>query len=49
MRCCPPTRSAPLGTLVNHVQRSDQLAPWTFGVRALFDNLGRRGLLETEQ
>jgi fumarylacetoacetate (FAA) hydrolase family protein len=38
-----------LGTLVNHVQRSDQLAPWTFGVRALFDNLGRRGLLKTDQ
>jgi fumarylacetoacetate (FAA) hydrolase family protein len=35
-----------LGTLVNDVQRSDQLAPWTFGVRALFDNLGRRGLLK---
>ena len=36
----------PLGTLVNHVQRSDAVAPWTFGVRALFDNLGRRGLLK---
>src|SRR5476649_22651 len=24
-----------LGTLVNHVQRSDTIAPWTFGVRAL--------------
>ncbi|HEX8610931.1 MAG TPA: fumarylacetoacetate hydrolase family protein [Telluria sp.] len=33
-----------LGTLVNEVQRSDQVAPWTFGVRALFDNLARRGL-----
>jgi fumarylacetoacetate (FAA) hydrolase family protein len=38
-----------LGTLVNHVQRSDQLPPWTFGVRALFDNLGRRGLLKSTQ
>jgi fumarylacetoacetate (FAA) hydrolase family protein len=38
-----------LGTLVNEVQRSDQLAPWTFGVRALFDNLGRRGLLKSQQ
>jgi fumarylacetoacetate (FAA) hydrolase family protein len=35
-----------LGTLVNEVQRSDALPPWTFGVRALFDNLGRRGLLQ---
>nr|WP_315394328.1 SDR family oxidoreductase [uncultured Duganella sp.] len=24
-----------LGALVNHVQRSDQIAPWTYGVRAL--------------
>jgi len=38
-----------LGTLVNHVQRSDQIAPWTFGVRALFDNLARRGLLKNDQ
>ncbi|QJE02074.1 fumarylacetoacetate hydrolase family protein [Massilia forsythiae] len=34
-----------LGTLVNSVQRSDEIAPWTFGVRALYDNLARRGLL----
>jgi fumarylacetoacetate (FAA) hydrolase family protein len=34
-----------LGTLVNHVQRSDTVAPWTFGVRALIQNLARRGLL----
>ncbi|MDQ1831786.1 fumarylacetoacetate hydrolase family protein [Massilia scottii] len=33
-----------LGTLVNEVQRSDQVPPWTFGVRALFENLARRGL-----
>lgn len=38
--------TAALGTLVNHVQRSDEVAPWTFGVRALFDNLARRGLLK---
>ncbi|NHZ96052.1 fumarylacetoacetate hydrolase family protein [Massilia sp. CCM 8734] len=38
-----------LGTLVNEVQRSDQVAPWTFGVRALFDNLARRGLLRMTQ
>ena len=34
-----------LGTLVNTVQRSDGIAPWTFGVRALYNNLARRGLL----
>jgi len=33
-----------LGGLVNHVQRSDTIAPWTFGVRALYSNLARRGL-----
>jgi fumarylacetoacetate (FAA) hydrolase family protein len=36
-----------LGTLVNHVQRSDQIAPWTFGVRALYENLAGRGLLKS--
>ncbi|GAB3464080.1 fumarylacetoacetate hydrolase family protein [Massilia terrae] len=34
-----------LGTLVNQVQRSDEIAPWTFGVRALYRNLAHRGLL----
>lgn len=34
-----------LGTLVNTVQRSDEIAPWTFGVRALYRNLAQRGLL----
>lgn len=34
-----------LGTLVNSVQRSDAIAPWTFGVRALYANLAQRGLL----
>ncbi|MFK3737379.1 fumarylacetoacetate hydrolase family protein [Massilia sp. TN1-12] len=34
-----------LGTLVNTVERSDAIEPWTFGVRALYDNLARRGLL----
>lgn len=38
-----------LGQLVNHVQRSDEIAPWTFGVRALFTNLALRGLLKTNQ
>jgi fumarylacetoacetate (FAA) hydrolase family protein len=40
------TISSPaLGSLVNHVHRSDQIAPWTFGVRALYKNLAARGLL----
>ncbi len=34
-----------LGTLVNPVGRSDEIAPWTFGVRALYRNLAQRGLL----
>jgi fumarylacetoacetate (FAA) hydrolase family protein len=34
-----------LGTLVNTVQRSDAIAPWTFGVRALYANLAQRGLI----
>lgn len=36
--------SPALGTLVNQVQRSDQLPPWTFGVRALYSNLVQRGI-----
>ncbi|WP_229207014.1 MULTISPECIES: fumarylacetoacetate hydrolase family protein [unclassified Duganella] len=36
--------SPALGTLANHVQRSDQLPPWTFGVRALYSNLAQRGI-----
>ena len=39
-------RSAKLGTLVNTVQHCDRIAPWTFGLRALFENLARRGLLQ---
>jgi fumarylacetoacetate (FAA) hydrolase family protein len=43
------TISSPaLGALVNHVQRSDQLPPWTFGVRALYRNLARRGIAAGE-
>jgi fumarylacetoacetate (FAA) hydrolase family protein len=38
-------RSPQLGSLVNTVQRSDALPPWTFGVRALYANLAQRGLL----
>lgn len=33
-----------LGALINHVQRSDVIAPWTFGVRALYRNLSSRGI-----
>jgi len=33
-----------LGALINHVQRSDAIAPWTFGVRALYRNLHARGI-----
>lgn len=33
-----------LGTLVNHVQRSEAIAPWTFGIRALYQNLSSRGI-----
>lgn len=35
-----------LGTLCNRVTTSDQAPQWAFGMRALIDNLGRRGLLE---
>jgi len=34
-----------LGALVNTVQLSTAIRPWTFGVRALYANLARRGLL----
>ena len=34
-----------LGTLVNTVGRSDEITPWSFGVRALYRNLAQRGLL----
>lgn len=36
--------SARLGGLVNRVDRSDRIPPWTFGVRALMANLAARGL-----
>jgi len=43
------TISSPaLGALINHVQRSDEIAPWTFGVRALYRNLARRGIAAGE-
>jgi fumarylacetoacetate (FAA) hydrolase family protein len=34
-----------LGTLVNRVEHTDRIAPWTFGTTALMKNLARRGLL----
>jgi fumarylacetoacetate (FAA) hydrolase family protein len=34
-----------LGALVNRVNHSDRIAPWTFGTGALMRNLTRRGLL----
>ncbi|MFI1445054.1 fumarylacetoacetate hydrolase family protein [Streptomyces fructofermentans] len=34
-----------IGSLVNTVVRSEEAAPWTFGIRALMRNLARRGLL----
>ena len=34
-----------LGTLVNRVNHTDKIAPWTFGISALMENLVRRGLL----
>lgn len=37
--------SAALGRLVNTVHPCDEIAPWTFGTRALMENLARRGLL----
>jgi fumarylacetoacetate (FAA) hydrolase family protein len=40
--------SPSLGTLINHVQRSDAIAPWTFGVRALYQNLAQRGFLDNK-
>ncbi|MBG9386564.1 fumarylacetoacetate hydrolase family protein [Caenimonas aquaedulcis] len=33
-----------LGTLVNRVNTSDRIAPWTYGVRALMRDLARRNL-----
>ena len=39
-------RSRHLGALVNRVRHTDQIPPWTFGVRALIANLAARGLSE---
>jgi fumarylacetoacetate (FAA) hydrolase family protein len=35
-----------LGALVNRVNHTDKIAPWTFGVAALMRNLAARGLLQ---
>lgn len=37
--------SGPLGKLVNTVQPCDAIAPWTFGSRALMENLAKRRVL----
>jgi fumarylacetoacetate (FAA) hydrolase family protein len=34
-----------LGALVNRVEHSDRIAPWTFGAGTLMRNLARRKLL----
>ncbi len=34
-----------LGTLINRVNHSDKVTPWTFGVTDLMSNLARRGLI----
>jgi fumarylacetoacetate (FAA) hydrolase family protein len=36
-----------LGSLVNRVNLSDKMPPWTFGLSALMRNLAGRGLLNT--
>lgn len=38
-------RTPRLGALINRVDRSDAIAPWTFGVRELYKHLSRRGLI----
>jgi fumarylacetoacetate (FAA) hydrolase family protein len=39
-------RSARLGTLRNRVNTSDRIAPWNYGLRALFVSLAARGLAQ---
>lgn len=41
--------ASPLGALVNTVGLCTEISPWTFGVRALYRNLGSRGLTGTRQ
>ena len=40
-----PIASDSLGTLVNRVDHSDSIPPWTFGAQALLQNLAARRLL----
>ncbi|WP_207462674.1 fumarylacetoacetate hydrolase family protein [Azospirillum sp. SYSU D00513] len=35
-----------LGTLINRINHSDKITPWTFGVTELVRNLAKRGLVE---
>jgi fumarylacetoacetate (FAA) hydrolase family protein len=42
-------KSPRLGTLVNRVNHSDKIAPWTFGVVALMKNLAARSHAERER
>lgn len=37
-----------LGSLVNTVNTSEDIAPWTFGLQAFFSNLSARGLLKPD-
>lgn len=37
-----------LGSLVNTVNTSEDIAPWTFGLQAFFSNLSARGLLSPD-
>jgi fumarylacetoacetate (FAA) hydrolase family protein len=39
-------RAAKLGALINRVHHSHRIPPWSFGTRALMENLAARGLLE---
>ncbi len=37
--------TASLGALLNHVQLCNAIPPWKFGVRSLYQNLAKRGLI----
>jgi fumarylacetoacetate (FAA) hydrolase family protein len=41
-----PISSEKLGTLINQVNRSGRIEPWTIGVRALFASLTARGVVK---
>ncbi len=38
-------RSSKLGTLINKINHSNKISPWTYGIRELTANLAARGLL----